>query len=188
MNIKGFFLYPNFLTKKEELELIKKINKKKWVVDYQRRLQYYNYRNELTKPYDLIPIPQKIPKFLEELIDKLENDKIIDQRPDQIIINEYRPGEGLKPHTDRKDYYQNTILGISLGSGTAMQFISEKNNKKKEIYIPRRSLYIMEDDARYLWKHAIPPRKNDIIDGVIYPRQTRISITFRNVVENKVKY
>ncbi|XWV24737.1 putative Fe2OG oxygenase family oxidoreductase [Tupanvirus deep ocean] len=188
LNLNGFSIIQDYLTEDEELSLANKINKQKWVVDYQRRLQYYNYRNELFEPYDLIPIPDKIPIFLEKIIDKMMTDGIIQERPDQIIINEYKPGEGLKPHFDRKDYYKNVIVGISLLSGTVMEFIKQNPPEKKKIYVPRRSLYIIKDDARYLWKHAIPPRKKDIVDDVEIPRETRISITFRNVIKEKIKH
>lgn len=188
-NLNGFSIIHDYVTPDQEKKLLKKINESEWVVDYQRRLQYYNYRNELFEPYDLIPIPNKIPKYLDQLINQMMSDKIIDQKPDQIIINEYKPGEGLKPHFDRKDYYQNVIIGLSLGSGTIMEFYKNKPiPEKKKIYIPSRSLYIIKDDARYVWKHGIPPRKYDEVNGKKIPRETRISITFRNVIEEKVKH
>lgn len=188
LNFTGFSMIKDYLTAEEEKKLIREINNEPWIVDYQRRLQYYNYRNELFKPYDLIPIPEKIPNFLNKLIDKMMSDNIIKERPDQIIINEYDPGQGLKPHTDRKDYYKNVIIGISLLSGTTMYFTNSDFTQKKSIYLPPRSLYIISDSARYDWKHSIAARKNDIVDNVIVPRSTRISITFRNVIKEKVKY
>lgn len=188
-NLNGFSIIHEYITPDEEKKLLNQINKSEWVVDYQRRLQYYNYRNELFEPYDLIPIPNKIPKYLDRLIDQMVSDKIIDQRPDQVIINEYKPGEGLRPHFDRKDYYQNVIIGISLGSGTIMEFYKNKPvPEKKKIYIPPRSLYILKDDVRYIWKHGIPSRKYDEVNGKKIPRNTRISITFRNVIKEKVKH
>lgn len=185
-NLKGFYLINDYLTEKEEKYLAKRINSMPWVIDYQRRLQYYGYRNELFKPYDLIPIPNQIPEFIEELIDKMMADNIIQERPDQVIINEYEPGEGLKPHFDRKTYYKEVIVGISLLSGTTMEFT--KKPEKKKIYIPKRSLYLLKEDARYKWKHGIPPRKNDVVNGITIPRQHRISITFRNIIPEKVKH
>ena len=188
LNLEGFSIIKDYLTNKEEADLVNEIDNQKWVIDYQRRLQYYNYRNELFEPYDLIPIPEKIPPFLEDLINKLIADGIVVEAPDQIIINEYKPGQGLKPHTDRKDYYKNVIVGISLLSGTMMEFTKNKPPGKKTIYLPRKSLYIIKDDARYIWKHAIPARKKDVVNGVEIPRETRISITLRNVIKNKIKY
>ena len=187
-DINGFTLIPDYITEDEEEILTNQINNQKWIVDYQRRLQYYNYRNELFEPYDLIPIPEKIPFFLEKIIDRLVKDGIVEERPDQIIVNEYKPGEGLKPHTDRKDYYKNTIVGLSLNSGTTMDFINNRLGEKHSVYLPRRSLYVTKNDARYKWKHGIPGRKNDKINGQTIPRDTRISITFRNVIPSKIKY
>ncbi len=186
-DIKGFTLIENFITPEYESELIKKLNNQKWVIDYQRRLQYYNYRNELVKPYSLIPIPALIPEFLNILIDKMINDRIITDRPDQIIINEYKPGEGLKPHTDRKLYFKELIIGLSLNSGATMVFSKQSTHEVKKIYIPPRSLYIMKDEARYKYKHGIIGRKNDEVQGIKIPRDTRISITFRYVIKDKVK-
>lgn len=185
LNLDGFGMIKDYITPNEEKYLLKKIDDQKWIIDYQRRLQYYNYRNELFEPYDLIPIPNQIPDFLEKIIDQLKKDGLIDERPDQIIINEYLPGQGLKPHFDRKDYFKNLIIGISLASGTMMEFYKDRD--KKKIYIPARSLYVIKDDARYKWKHGIPPRKSDEINGKIIPRQRRVSITFRNVIKDKVK-
>ena len=44
-----------------EDELMNEIDNQKWVVDYDRRLQYYGYRNELEKPYDLVEFPVPMP-------------------------------------------------------------------------------------------------------------------------------
>ena len=189
--INGFQLIENYLTKEQEALLFNNINQQKWVVDYQRRLQYYNYRNEHVYPYNLIPIPDKIPDFLNELIDRIVNDHIVENKFDQIIVNEYKPGEGLKPHFDRKDYFQNIIVGVSLNSATTMEFYNEKTSpdgcQKKSILIPRRSLYVLKDDARYVWKHGISSKKYDIVNGIRTERKVRVSITFRNVVESKIK-
>ena len=40
-----------------------------------------------------------IPSYLEPLLRKLEQDQL--GRYDQLIISEYQPGIGLKPHIDR---------------------------------------------------------------------------------------
>jgi hypothetical protein len=44
----------------------------------------------------------------------------------------------------------------------------------------------MQDDARKKWKHAIPPRKKDNIDGTLKHRERRVSITYRKVKPKKV--
>ena len=67
-----------------------------------------------------------------------------------------------------------------------MRFIRGKNLETIDIEIPRRSLYIMQDEARNKWTHGIPPRKKDNINGTISIRDRRVAITYRKVKPLKV--
>jgi alkylated DNA repair protein alkB family protein 8 len=182
--VPGFILHRDFITSSMEEELMKEIESQKWVVDYDRRLQYYGYRNELEKPYDLIPIPVPMPPLIKQLSEQIVDRGIVALLPDQVIINEYLPGQGIRPHKDR-NYFENQICGINLGSGCIMRFL--KGTEVVDIEVPRRSLYVMQDEVRYKWKHAIPPRKKDMIEGNVQHRERRWSITYRKVKMNKVK-
>jgi alkylated DNA repair protein alkB family protein 8 len=182
--IPGFTLYRDFISTSTEEELIKEIDSKKWVVDYDRRLQYYGYRNELEKPYDLVEFPVPMPPLLEQLSKEIVARNIVTAQPDQVIINEYLPGQGIRPHKDR-NYFENQICGINLGSGCIMRFI--KGADVVDVEVPPRSLYVMQDEVRYKWHHAIPPRKKDIIDGKVQHRERRWSITYRKVKMAKVR-
>jgi alkylated DNA repair protein alkB family protein 8 len=42
--VPGLLLYHDFVSKSMEEELINEIDSQTWVVDYNRRLQYYGYR------------------------------------------------------------------------------------------------------------------------------------------------
>lgn len=184
--VPGFLLFPDFIDSQKEEKLIAEIDEQTWVVDYKRRLQYYGYRNELESPYDLVKFPVPIPPLISELSKEIVDRGILDSQPDQVIINEYSPGEGIKPHKDR-NYFENQICGVNLGSGCVMRFIQVRGGEVVDIEIPRRSLYVIQDEARYKWKHAIPPRKKDNIDGNIQHRERRLSITYRKVRMDKVK-
>lgn len=62
-----------------------------------------------------------------------------------------------------------------------------------EIPLPSKSLLIMTEDSRLLWRyfmniikllissHGINSRKTDTMEGIIVQREKRISITFRKV-------
>ena len=165
--------------------MLDEIDSQSWIVDYLRRLQYYGYRNELENPYDLIPFPVSMPPMIYQLSEEIVEQGILLLQPDQVIINEYVPGEGIKPHKDRA-YYENQICGVNLGSGCIMRFIRGKNEEVIDVEIPRRSVYVMQDDARKKWKHAIPPRKKDNIAGTVKHRDRRVSITYRKVKPKRV--
>ncbi|RZK78422.1 MAG: alpha-ketoglutarate-dependent dioxygenase AlkB [Pedobacter sp.] len=184
--VPGLFIYPDFIDSAKEVELLHEIDSNTWMVDYLRRLQYYGYRNELDKPYDLIPFPIQIPTQIYNLSQEIVRQGILDLQPDQVIINEYIPGEGIKPHKDRA-YYENQICGVNLGSGCIMRFIRGLNLEIIDVEIPRRSLYVMQDDARKKWSHGIPPRKKDKINGDFQHRERRVSITYRKVKPKRVK-
>ncbi|GAB2705202.1 alpha-ketoglutarate-dependent dioxygenase AlkB [Mucilaginibacter koreensis] len=183
--LPGLFLYPDFIDEAKEQKLLSEIDSQTWIIDYLRRLQYYGYRNELEKPYNLIPFPVEMPPLIHQLSQEIVAQNIIDLQPDQVIINEYVPGEGLKPHKDRA-YYENQICGVNLGSSCVMRFIKGKNLEVFDIEVPRRSLYVMQDDARKKWKHGIPPRKKDKVDGELHHRERRVSITYRKVKPKRV--
>lgn len=183
--VPGLYIYPNFISAPQEMELLQEIDKQIWVVDYSRRLQYYGYRNELEEPYQLISISLSIPQQIHRLSEELVNKELLDLQPDQVIINEYLPGEGIRPHKDR-NYYENQICGVNLGSGCIMRFIKGKNLEVIDIEMPQRSMYIMQDDARKKWTHGIPPRKKDNINGILVKRERRVSVTYRKVKPSKV--
>ncbi|KAI0751149.1 hypothetical protein C8Q80DRAFT_1155752 [Daedaleopsis nitida] len=116
-------------------------------------------------------------------------------RARQAIINLYWPGEGITPHVDLLDRYGDGIIGVSLGSGCAMQFAKVQDNATVSgggleedcaLYLPKGSVLVMTDDARYGWTHGIEKRSGDIVEefpgsegNVFVEREIRLSITFR---------
>jgi len=43
-------------------------------------------------------------------------------------------------------------------------------------------LIVFSDEARYKWRHEIPARKTDKVNGLEKIRSWRVSLTFRNVL------
>lgn len=185
MEVPGLQLYHNFFDQTLEEKLIKEIDAQIWLVDYSRRLQYYGFRNELEAPYGLVTFPVPIPPIMYKFSQTLVSKKILLQQPDQVIVNEYSPGQGIRPHKDR-NYFENQICGVNLGSGCIMRFIRDKTKEVVDVEFPRFSIYVMQDEARKNWQHAIPPRKKDLVDGEIKLRDRRLSITYRKVKERQV--
>lgn len=182
--VKGLELHFDFITESEELGLIEKIDKSPWITDLSRRVQHYGYRydyksRKLDKSFYLGTLPQ----WLEALSERLMNYALIDFIPDQVIINEYKPGQGIAPHIDCEPCFEDTITSLSLGSTCMMNFERSPNHKDKVgIILEPRSLMVMKGESRYHWYHGIPHRKKDTIYGQEFLRKRRISITFRKVV------
>ena len=104
------------------------------------------------------------------------------------LLNEYEPGEGLARHTDDLRFWTSWVLGLSLNSGVTMTFsrpvttcLSTSLRESVDVWLPRRSCYVLSDDARYLWTHEIAASPVDVVDGVAVPRRHRTSLTLRSI-------
>ncbi len=82
--------------------------------------------------------------------------------------------------------FNGIILSLSLGGACVMTFDSLPSAPSHEahhsLWLQPADLLIMTGEARYQWKHGIPARKSDEIDGVRITRARRVSLTFRTVL------
>ncbi|HHK74690.1 MAG TPA: alpha-ketoglutarate-dependent dioxygenase AlkB [Rhizobiales bacterium] len=184
--IPGLGYYPECITRKAEQDLLRLIDEHPWMNDLRRRVQHYGYRYD----YTLREVPTasylgEVPSWLAGLARTLHAQGFYPQEPDQIIINEYLPGQGIAPHIDRTTCFGGTIAVLSLCAPITMEFTCERTGEKWSQRLEPRSLAIMQGDARYKWRHGIRPRKSDLVDGVKVPRSRRISVTFRKVLPDR---
>ena len=179
--IQGLLFIQDFITIAEEKQFIKTIEKQVWDNSLKRRVQHYGYRYD----YQARNVTEdmylgKLPKWLNNVASKIKEDGLCEVVPDQVIINEYKPGQGVSPHIDCESCFGPRIFSLSLGSTAIMEFTLQ-GKPKKEIVLAQRSLVMMYGEARSIWKHSIPARLKD--NGI--ERGTRISLTFRNVQSDK---
>lgn len=177
VNLPGLLYIPDYILPEYEEELIKTIDTRSWNLELKRRTQHYGYKYDYSARFiDSSYYIGEIPDWIDKLCHRLYSECIFMDKPDQVIINEYIPGQGIAPHIDCVQCFTDTICSLSLSSGCAMDL--SNGNIKKSIYLDSRSLLILKGDARYKWKHEIKKRKND--SGL--KRQRRISLTFRKVI------
>ena len=177
ISIPGLTYISNYISSEYEEKLLKLIDTQEWNLDLKRRTQHYGYKYDYTARFlDVSYYLGEMPHWVDEVCDKLHREAIFIDQPDQVIINEYTPGQGIAPHIDCVPCFTDTVCSLSLGSGCIMDLTH--GNIKKAIYLEPRSLLILESNARYKWKHGIAARKSD--NGV--KRQRRVSLTFRKVI------
>lgn len=182
-SIPGLAYVANFISDQEQEELWDTICAATWLGDLKRRVQHYGYKYDYRKraidhSMFLGAIPNWAIKYAQRLVDKGYMSII----PDQIIVNEYLPGQGIAEHIDCEPCFADTVISLSLGSEVIMQ-LKEKNNRtnKIDVLLESNSLIILKGDARYQWTHGIPARKSDLFNGERLTRDRRISLTFRKV-------
>lgn len=120
-----------------------------------------------------------LPNWLSELGYKLVEQKIFAQMPDQIIVNEYEPGQGIAAHIDCVPCFGNHIASLSLNGAVDMRF--DRGGEAHNLRLMPESLLGLSGEARLKWRHSIAARKTDLVDGQRVARSRRVSLTFRTV-------
>lgn len=189
---KGLVLYEDFIPPSHTKKLYDYVDKLEYhsLENITRKIQHYGYiydyrlREPITRKLEK---GTEMPKFFKCISNILYKHKIMDNLPNQVIINKYIPGEGIAPHRDHYPIFGNSIATLSLGSEYVMTFRHHKSHPNYDpkisldISLPVGSLLIFSDDARLYWTHEIAKRKTDKINNKTVKRDTRISITFRTV-------
>jgi alkylated DNA repair dioxygenase AlkB len=182
LSIHGLRYIPEYISPHEESELIRIIDTQPWITELKRRVQHYGYRYYYKQQNTDGGIPLgPLPEWLQPYCACLYQSGAFSALPDQAIINEYQPGQGIAPHIDRTRF-DRTVASISLGSPCVMDFIHIETAEKATLLLKPRSLLLLSDDARYAWKHSIAPRKTDRYHGQIIERGRRLSLTFRKAI------
>lgn len=175
-------LQEQIINEKEEQELLKTIDSNPWMTVLRRRVQHYGYRYDYKarKIDDSMKIGE-LPIWLQSLVTNLSEKLARNLNFDQVIINEYLPGQGIAAHVDCVTCFENEILSLTLNSGCNMVFTNIKTNEKITKYLTPRTLLVLKGNFRYEWKHEIKAVKSDLVNDVKIPRGRRVSITFRTI-------
>jgi alkylated DNA repair dioxygenase AlkB len=182
MNIPGLRYVPDFIDKTEEQRLLDAIDAEPWLHDLQRRVQHYGYKYDYrVRRIDRSMFLGPLPAWSSELQTRLRPTLM----PDQLIVNEYEPGQGITKHVDCSRCFDDVICSVSLGSSCIMHIDPFDKARRVEVPLAPRSLIVLSLEARYWWRHAIPARKSDVIGGQRTPRSRRVSLTFRKVLPSK---
>ena len=183
--ISGLKYVPDFINKKEHEELWQAIYREPWLTDLKRRVQHYGWKYDYkTRAIDYSMYLGELPDWAQPISERLYNKGYLPSKPDQLIINEYKPGQGIANHVDCEPCFGDTIVTISLGARCIMDFTNVRTKEKIEVLLEPRSLAVISGEARYSWKHGIAARKTDKFIDIKIQRQLRISLTFRNVILN----
>lgn len=110
---KGLTLVVDYLTVDEETALVNSLDELPWLGEIQRRTQQYGYHYSYRKQrVDDTPVPP-LPACVRFLLDRFQDDHV-PLVAHQLIINEYQPGEQIKPHIDSTTDWGDCVVSLSL--------------------------------------------------------------------------
>ncbi|KAG6635940.1 hypothetical protein CIPAW_11G077800 [Carya illinoinensis] len=213
LHIRYSVLQPtsqDFVSIKEEEELLAAVEAKPWKSLAKRRVQHYGY--EFCYETRNVNTRQKLgvlPTFVSLILERISSFPNLDDSTnivlDQLTVNEYPTGVGLSPHVDTHSAFEGFIFSLSLAGPCIMEFRqyaecawlpnhtsspnmktesleNDKSFLRRAIYLPPRSMLLLSGEARYAWHHYIPHHKIDLVKNSVIKRGSRrVSFTFRKV-------
>lgn len=184
--IPGLKFLENFLGPEQQAHCVQQVDAAvdQWRYDLSRRVQHYGWRYDY-KARAITPDMHigALPDWLDKLAQRLyEETGLFDRVPEQVIVNEYLPGQGIATHIDHRGFGP-TVCTISLLDDWEMDFSLNWKDKNPAL-LERGSCVLLTGESRSRWQHGIAPRKTELTDQGRRSRQRRLSLTFRTV-ENR---
>jgi alkylated DNA repair dioxygenase AlkB len=183
MAVPGLKYIAGYLAEQDEVTLLAQVDAEPWLADLRRRVQHYGYRYDYkARKVDPTMHLGPLPAWAQGLADRLVADCHMPVTPDQLIANEYEPGQGITAHIDCVPCFGPVVCSLTLGSQCVMELSAVEGDGAESLLLERGSLLVLAGESRYNWRHAIPGRKTDKVDGRVLARNRRVSLTFRTVI------
>ena len=179
LGIAGMTYVPDFLDPNEQEVALREVDQQPWSNELKRRVQHYGYRYDYkARRVDASMRVGALPAFAMPIAARLVERDLFTVMPDQLIVNEYEPGQGITAHIDCEPCFGERVAMVSLGWAYEMDFIHSQTRHRRSILLAVGSALIISSEARYQWLHQIKARMSD--RGI--PRKRRVSLTFRTVI------
>jgi alkylated DNA repair dioxygenase AlkB len=186
MAVPGLFYVSEWLDDIGQRQLLADIDAAPWSTELRRRVQHYGHKYDygrravVASPDRESPGP--LPTWARTLTERLHIEGHTDCPADQVIVNEYLPGQGISAHVDCVPCFGPAVAAVSLGSACVMDFAGPDRASRVPVWLRPGGLCVMTGPARYEWRHSIAARKSDPTPNGRVPRGRRVSVTFRTVL------
>ena len=183
-SVPGLSFVEGFLTPEEQAYCVQRIDaaENEWRNDLSRRVQHYGWRYDY-KARAVTPDMHlgALPDWLGNVAQKLYSETgLFDRVPEQVIVNEYLPGQGIATHIDHRGFGPSVCM-VSLLDDWEMDF-SKNWKDKSPALLKQGSVVLLTGPGRSEWQHGIAPRRSEIMEDGRRDRKRRLSMTFRTVL------
>jgi alkylated DNA repair protein alkB family protein 8 len=184
-SVPGLYYTGDWISPEAQDTLLSAIDNQPWSTQLKRRVQHYGHRYDYGRRSVATASQTAVPPFptwARQAATRLVSEGLMDQEADQVIINEYQPGQGISAHVDSLPHFGPVVAALSLGSSCLMDFTNPEDGAKLAVPLTPGSLLVMTGPARFTWRHAIAARKSDPGPTGRVPRGRRVSVTFRTLI------
>jgi alkylated DNA repair dioxygenase AlkB len=180
--INGLIYSPELLSRDEQVAILSEVDGLPWSTQLKRRVQHYGYQYDYkARRVDPSMYLGSLPPFAIRVAEQLRARGLVSELPDQLIVNEYLPGQGITAHVDCEPCFGEHIAMVSLGWAYEMDFVHVNSREVRSLMLAPGSVVVITGEARHQWLHQIKARRSD--RGI--QRQRRVSLTFRNVIVSR---
>lgn len=177
--LRDMIVVPDFITEMEETSLYDEIETE--IRSKRKRYEYYHWDDAIIGFRELEKL--KWNNSNEKIIEKIRKfafppHSVLIKHVHVLDLNEMGY---IKPHVDSVKFCGNIIAGVSLLSDSIMRLIMEEDDSiRLDVFLARRSLYVMRDEVRFKFTHEILKKEDSIFKGKNINRGRRISVICRN--------
>lgn len=169
--ISGFYLFPEAVPASLQHSLALSLAEAStWPSDSNQVMLFDSSANSSKSnlPACLDPLVDDVlPRVLATLPDEIRDVVFDESKPRQCILNLYHPGQGISPHVDLVDRYEDAIVGVSLVSSTVMDLIPVDHHRRRRpryaVRLKPGDVYVLSGEARYDYLHGIAYRTQDVV-------------------------
>src|SRR5947209_1127658 len=136
--IPGLRYLPEYVSAAQERALAEAIDGLPWNTQWHRRRQPYR------AGYGTGGAAPPIPDWGRRLADGLFEHGVTAEPFDQMLVNEYLPGQGIAPHRDYAPYGR-TVASLSLLSPCVMDFRHPPTGRLERLLLLPRSLLVLSE-------------------------------------------
>jgi len=171
--IHRVLLAEDWLQPEEEMEILRKLRAHDHDFLQLRGKRTARFGGDPGPPCALKPLPP----WLAELCAAVGKAVSVDgcaktswPAPNHVLVNHYRPGEGIMPHTDGPAYAPLAAI-LSLGSAVVFDFWRDHAHPASghpavlSLLLPPRSLLVFSEEAYQSHLHGIADRAFDELDS-----------------------
>ena len=203
--VPGLKLIQNFVSATEETALLRELEQyPKHHLSHRSVQQFGTAFCYATRGISDEEKPPPFPPVVQGVADRMQP-CFGESEITQMTVNHYSStSSGIGAHVDTHSAFGPVIASLTLVAGASMIFrcmnhVDDQNNcvgRVKMVFLPRRSLLVMDGDARLCWSHAIPFKPFDVLSTIreesgsealpyrIDREKCRVSLTFRTVRDN----
>ncbi|XP_061596360.1 alpha-ketoglutarate-dependent dioxygenase alkB homolog 4 [Cololabis saira] len=180
----GVFLRESFISEEEEEELIISMDRDAWNQSQSgRRKQDFGPKVNFKKKKVRVGDFSGLPPLSQKLVLRMQQEPSLSGfQPVEQCNLDYHPlrGSAIDPHLDDSWLWGERLVTVNLLSDTTLTMSLEEGlpeaGQSREVRVavrlPRRSLVVLDGEARHRWKHAI--HREDI-------HERRVCSTFREL-------